>query len=53
MAYKWTSLEVNKIWSLHGKSESEAARVYRECYRHSNYKVLSVVPTGRDLDKEA
>lgn len=28
-------------------SPEEAKRFYRDCYRHSNYKILSATETGR------
>lgn len=30
-----------------GKTENGAIREFKEVYRHGNYKILSIVPTGR------
>lgn len=35
---------------FNARSESEARHDFRECYRHDEYKILSTVPTGRNID---
>ncbi len=43
------NLTTNKVkcYCFNSRSESEAIRDFKECYRHDSYKVLSVVETGR------
>jgi len=42
-------LSNNKIFTdcFMATSEADARHCFRECYRHDNYKILSVAPTGR------
>lgn len=44
------NLDANKIGCdcFNAVSASEAKRDFFVCYRHANYKILSVVETGRD-----
>ena len=43
------NLDANKVGCdcFTENSEEEARHSFRECYRHSRYKILSTVPTGR------
>ncbi len=43
------SLDTNKVFTdcFMATGERNARLCFNECYRHGNYKILSVVPTGR------
>lgn len=42
------SLDTNKIFTdcFVATDEGNARHCFNECYRHGNYKILSVAPTG-------
>lgn len=44
-ALMWMNMVTKDIKCLkvYSRSEHEAIRDFRECYRHGNYKILSVV----------
>ena len=50
-AVTFLNLDTNKVGvdCFAGKNEAEAVKDFKDCYRHGNYKVLSVVETGREV----
>jgi hypothetical protein len=50
-AVTFLNLDTNKVGvdCFAGKNKTEAVKDFKDCYRHGNYKVLSVVETGREV----
>lgn len=50
-AVTFLNLDINKVGvdCFASKNEAEAVKDFKDCYRHGNYKVLSVVETGREI----
>ncbi len=53
MVYAVTFLDLDKnkveVDCFASKNEAEAVKGFKVCYRHGNYKVLSVVETGIEV----
>lgn len=50
-AVTFLNLDTNKVGvdCFAGRNKTEAVKDFKDCYRHGNYKVLSVVETGREV----
>ena len=50
-AVTFLNLDTNNVGvdCFASKNEAEAVKDFKDCYRHGNYKVLSVVETGREI----
>lgn len=50
-AVTFLSLNANRVGvdCFIAKNKAEAVKDFKDCYRHGNYKVLSVVETGREV----
>lgn len=50
-AVTFLNLDTNNVGvdCFASKNKAEAVKDFKVCYRHGNYKVLSVVETGREI----